>query len=224
MIWNIFKKDKQEDSEKKENQELEQRIEAALKKAEADKRNAEKGIVQIQQWAADAIIDTYADFFPNANYSYYRDQYKETALADYEKIKQEHSSKLDAETSEKCDKIVKGYLKQIELQQSKVKLYDKLYKEHLATKKKFDAIMNQAEKTDKLDSHSDRLKAMNDDTKTLADAYTGSYQVEDLNKELALKEEYYNQLDKLNQEYGDGANYDSASAYKNEVDKMIDQM
>lgn len=225
MAWNLFKKkDKNTDEYAEHTKELEQTINQSLRKAEQDKINAEKMITVIYGWAAEAIIDTYADQFPNGNLSFYRDKYKETALQDYEKIKEEHAAKLNAEVVEKCDKIVSAYLKQAELQQAKVQLYTKLYDEYKATKQKFDIAKIQAAKTDKLRAHGSRISAMNEDPADLSNAYSQSYKLEDLKKEVEIKEAYFDQLDKLNQQYGDSQNLETTSAYKDEIDKLMNEL
>ncbi len=225
MVWNLFKRKKSaEDEDKKENQELENRINQALEKAEADKRAVLSTIKKLEGHAASAIIDIYADFFPNANLTYYREKYKQDALEKYDEIKKEHASKLDPKMAKECDKIVEGYLNQIELMNSKKKLYDKLYTEYLMTKKKYQAARDRAEKMERLGKHGDRLEEMNDDVNYLADSYKDNYELDDISKEVELREEYFKQLENLKQTYGDDDNLDNALAYKKEVDGMINKL
>ncbi len=218
MIWNLFKKDK--NSEQDENS-LEKRIVMALKKARQDKRDAERDINKIKGWAAEAIIDVYADFFPNANLTFYREKYKENALEQYGETKKKYASKLATGTVEKCDRIVQGYINQVELRISKMKLYEKLENEYLKTKQQLDNAMKQSARGDKLKSHSERLKELDNDTSSVSDSMTDSYKLEEITKDIEYKEEYLNQLDKLNEEFGDDSNFDNAVSYKSELDKMI---
>jgi len=163
------KSDKEEDAQ---DNSLEVRIKNAIQKCETDKREAESDIKKLRGWAAEAIIDAYADFFPNANLSYYRDKYKETALANYEKTKTEYGAKLGSEMVEKCDKIVAGYLNRALMLESKLKLVDKLYNEQLTLQKKLEGATQRAAKDNKLDKHADRLKSLDDDVTGLSDTYS----------------------------------------------------
>ncbi len=219
MGFNFFKKKKKEKEPS-----LEERIDVALRKAKNDTKEAAKEIENIKQWAADAIIDVYAEFFPNSNMTYYRKQYAETALEDYTNIKSRYSSKLDAELVAKCDRIVAGYMNQIELRESKLKLFKKLESEYQITKSKLRKAHEQGKRTVELDEHTNRLKNMNEDAKSLSTAMTDSYQLEDIKNDIAHKEEYFNQLEKLKDQYSDESDYSNSLAFKKEIDKMIDKM
>ncbi len=218
MGWNFFKK--------KDNIEptIEERIDVALKKAKSDTKAATKEIEDIKKWAADAIIDVYAEFFPNSNMTYYRKQYAETALTDYEDIKNKYSDKLEPELVDKCDKIVEGYMNQIKLRESKLKLFKKLENEYQVTKTKLVKVKEQGKRTDELKEHTNRLKNMDEDAKSLSTAMTDSYKLEDIKNDIADKEEYFVQLEQLTNKYSDESNYSTSIAFKEEIDKMIDKM
>lgn len=222
MVWNLFKKKKDNNNEEEAQQkQIEADINKALQKAKEDKQLAERGMKDLQNWAAEAIMDTYGEVFPNGHLSYYRDKYKDEAFEKYEQIKAEHAPKMDQQMVAKCDKIVQGYKNQLKLQTSKIELYTKLYNEFVATKKRFEEVKARNAKSNKLDKHKNRLETMDNDSKVLADSYTQSYKLEDLQKEVELRGEYFNQLEKLSKEYGDDSNYDNAVTYKSEVDKML---
>ncbi len=218
MGWNFFKKKAEKEPS------LEERIDAALRKAKTDTREATKEIEDIKKWAADAIIDVYAEFFPNSNMSYYRKQYAETALADYKGIKEKYATKLESEMVEKCDRIVEGYMNQIKLRESKLKLFKKLEDEYKITKSKLSKAQEQGRRTNELDEHTNRLKNMNEDAKSLSTAMTDSYHLEDIKNDIADKEEYFNQLEQLKHQYSDESDYSNSLAFKDEIDKMIDKM
>ncbi len=218
MAWNIFKKKAPKEPS------LEERIDEALRKAKTDKRDATREIEDIKKWAADAIIDVYAEFFPNSNMTYYRKQYAETALQDYDNIKSKYASKLEPELVEKCDNIVAGYMNQIQLRESKLKLFQKLEKEYEVTKMKLGKAQEQGKRGVELDEHTNRLKNMNEDSESLSTAMTDSYHLEDIKNDIADKEEYFKQLEKLKHQYSDESDYSTSLAYKNEIDKMIDKM
>jgi len=222
MGWNIFKGNKNKEVS------LEERVNTALQKAKQDKREAEKEIRDIREWAATAIIDAYAEFFPNSNLTYYRKQYAETALEEYNDIKTKYSDKLEPEMVEKCDNVVKAYLNQIQLRESKLKLFTKIESEYLITKEKLILANEKGEQTDRMKTHTERLKSLdNNSTETLSDAMTDNYELEDIKGDIEMKEEYFNQLEKLNTQFsddGDGSEHDSALAFKDEIDKMINDM
>lgn len=222
-MWlkNLFGKN---DNDEEKIDELELKMKGAIEKCEKDKRTAQKAVNDVKNWAADAIIETYADFFPNANLSYYRDKYKEDALEKYEQIKAEHGGKLEPDTVKKCDEVVAGYLNQIKLLHSKVELFDKLLNEHLKIKEKYDNLKAKNKKMDRLDKHDDRLKEMNEDAGTLASTYISGNELDEISKEFELKEAYHQELDKLNTQYGDDETIDNSLAYKEEVDKMIKKL
>lgn len=217
MGWSIFKKKEKEVS-------LEERINLALQKAKQDTRLATKEIEDIKEWAANAIIDVYSAFFPNSNLTYYKKQYAETALAEYEEIKKKYSSELEAEMVEKCDNIVSGYLNQIQLRESKLKLFQKIEEEYKITKEKLRNAEKEGEKTDRLQEHTERLKDLDNDSGTLSKAMTETYKLEEIKEDIELKEEYFNQLEKLNNQFADDSDYSNSLAYKKEIDKMLEEM
>jgi hypothetical protein len=217
MGWNIFKKKEKEPS-------LEERIELALQKAKQDKRQAAREIEDINQWAADAIIDVYSAFFPNSNLTYYRKQYAETALEEYENIKKKYASEIEAEMVEKCDKIVAGYMNQIKLRESKLKLFQKLEEEYKKTKEKLRVAEKQGERTDNLQEHAERLKNLDDSSESLSTAMTDTYKLEDIKGDIEEKEEYFNQLEKLNNQFSDESDFNTSLAFKDEIDKMIEKI
>jgi hypothetical protein len=218
MGWNLFNKEKAKELT------LEERINMALQKAKEDKRKASKEIADIKQWAAGAIVDVYSAFFPNGHLTYYRKQYAETALPQYAEIKQKYSSQIDSEMAEKCDNIVSGYMNQIQLRESKLKLFEKIELEYLKTKEKLKIAENQGKKTDRLQQHEERLKNLDNDVDGLSTAMTQTYKLDDIKEEIALKEEYFNQLEKLNNQFADESDYKNSLAYKDEIDKMIIDM
>lgn len=216
----LFGSNNDSDREKEDNS-LEIRINDAMKKCETDKQEALRDITKLQGWAAEAIMDTYVDFFPNAHLSFYRDKYKTDALQKYDIIKQEHAPKMDKDTVARCDKIVQGYLNHIKMLESKIELFDQLYNEHKQTKQKLESYKHQAAKQDKLDVHSKRLNEMNDDVDSLADAYSGNYELQELQDEVELKEEYFKQMEQLSKQYGEkDSDFENSLAYKEEIDKM----
>ncbi|MFN8257725.1 MAG: hypothetical protein U0W24_18665 [Bacteroidales bacterium] len=218
MGWNIFKKTKEREIT------LEERVTIALQKAKEDKRLASKEIQDIKKWAAEAIIDFYSAFFPNSNLTYYRNQYAETALAQYSSIKEKYSQQLGEEMVQKCENIVNGYLNQIQLRESKLKLFEKIEAEYIQTKEKLRLAEKQGQRTDRIQEHEERLKNLDNDSEGLSKAMTQTYKLEDIKQEIELKEEYFNQLEKLQNQFADESDYNNSIAYKGEIDKMLENM
>lgn len=226
MAWNIFNKGK----EKLQNQEgisLKTKIENALKNAEKDKHDAVNEIETIKDWAAEAIVETYADVFPNGHLTYYKNKYKADALENFEKYKTENADKIDPKIAERCEKIVKAYNLQIKLRESKLELYDKLVEKYQTTKEKLEELEIKAEKEDNIKKHEDRIKNLDNSENEYVDAMTDTAKFDELEREFELKTEYVKQLDVLNEKYKDEGNLDDLSAskaFKDEIDKMIDEI
>ena len=226
MAWNIFKKDK--DKNDLEDNSFEKKIDEALRNAQNDKRDAKKDIENIKSWAAEIIIETYADTFPNGHLTYYREKYKADALEKYEQIKKDNAGKIPADKVEKCDRLLKGYLNQIGLRESKMKLYDKLEKQYLDTKAKLKKLDVDKVVDDKINTHEERLRMLDSDTNTYVDAMSDTAKMKELQNEFELKSEYINQLNALSEKYdtqnNDDATYTNSGAFKEELDKMLDDM
>jgi hypothetical protein len=223
MFSKLFGSNKK-DEEKEQDNELDNKIDAEIKKTEQGKREAENAVKTVLSLAQDVIIDTYADFFPNAQFSYYRDQYKQTALEKYEEIKKEHASKVDPSFVQKCDKILAGYLNQAKMLETKVEFFSKLSNEYQTTKQKLVAVKQRAAKLDKYEKHDKKLQEMNQDTDGLAQTIKAQIDLEDITKDFELKQEYYNQVEILKQQYGTDTSYDNSLAYKDEIDKIMGQL
>ena len=228
MAWKFFQKSKQRlHNPQQKGNEIEIKINTALKNAEDDKAAALKEIEQIKDWAAEAIVETYADVFPNGNLTYYREQYKTDALEKYEQIKTENFDKIGQEKTDKCDKIVKAYMTQIKLRESKLQLYDKLVGKYQETKEKLNLSKTTQIQEDKIHKHEERIKDLDNVDNEYVEAVTDTEKFDELEKELDLKLEYQNQLNQLNEKYKETENvedYTASLAFKDEIDKMIDEI
>jgi uncharacterized protein YbaA (DUF1428 family) len=226
MAWNIFKR-KNNQSESADGLDFKTKIENALKNAENDKRDAVNEIEKIKSWAAEAIVETYADIFPNGHLTYYREQYKADALENYETYKTENTEKIGIEKADKCDKIVKAYLTQIKLRESKLQLYDKLVAKYQETKQKLKELELKKTAEDKVIKHEERIKQLDGADSEYVEALGDTTELEDLQNEFELKSEYANQLSLLNEKYKDRENvedYTTSLAFKDEIDKMINEI
>jgi hypothetical protein len=65
---------------------------------------------------------------------------------------------------------------------------------------------------------------MDESSEHLAEGYVQSNELEDIKNEVLFREEYLNQLEKLSLEFDDKENYSGALAYKDEVDKMLQNL
>jgi len=201
-------------------------IDIALNDAKKERSEASAVIEKIKSWMAEAIIETYANVFPNGHLTYYREKYKADAIAKYDEIKKENADKIDPEKVEKCEKIVKAYLNQLNIRESKVNLYDKLVKNYEQTKGKISKVELKEIEKGKVDKHEERLKELDVLEDDYTDAYTDKAQMEDLVSEFEAKAEYAKQLSILNEKYKDGDidDYTSSSAFKDEIDKLINEI
>ncbi len=228
MAWKFFEKSKKRlHNPQQKGSELELKINAALSNAENDKLAAQKEIEKIKGWAAEIIVETYAEVFPNGNLTYYRDKYKEDALEKYAQIKAENEGKISAEDAEKCDKIVNAYLTQIKLRDSKLQLYDTLVKKYQDVKQKLDEVKKEQLAKDKVQKHEERIKELDSVDKEYVNASRDTAAFDELEKEFELKVEYVNQLNQLNEKYKERENvedYTASLAFKDEIDKMISEI
>lgn len=228
MAWKFFQKSKERlHNPQVKGSELEMKINTALKNAKDDKSAAVKEIEQIKDWAAEIIVETYAEVFPNGNLTYYREQYKTDALEKYEQIKAENKAKVGEDKAQKCDKIVKAYMTQIKLRESKLQLYDKLAGKYQEVKDKLDDAKKTKSEENKIHKHEERIKELDNADNEYVDASTDTAKFEELEKEFELKTEYANQLNQLNEKYKDTENvedYTTSLAFKDEIDKMIDEI
>lgn len=206
--------------------EFNKKINNALSDAQDDKREASNDIEKIKSWAAEAIVETYADVFPNGHLTYYREKYKDDALEKYEQIKKDNAEKIGIDKAEKCDQIVKAYMTQIKLRESKVKLYDKLVKNYEQTKVKLKEVELKQLEDDKINKHEERLKQLDGADDDYVEAITDTAKMEELVNEFELKAEYAKQLSILNEKYKDEnvEDYTSSVAFKEEIDKMINEI
>jgi len=228
MAWNIFKKEN-DNLQNQKGLDFKTKINNALREAESDKRDAEKEISGIKSWAAEAIIDTYADIFPNGHLTYYREKYKDDALENYEKYKAENAEEIGSEKAERCDKIVNSYMTQIKLRESKLILYDKLVQKYTEIHDKLKEVEVQKVEEDKIHKHEDRIKKLDGESadNDYVEAMTDTVKLDELQREFELKQEYANQLSQLNEKYKDNQDIEdhtASLAFKVEIDKMIDEI
>ncbi len=225
MSWNPFKKNEKEVNPLEDNS-LDIKVNEALQKAKNERRVAEKELSDIKSWAAEAIVDTYAQAFPNGHLSYYREQYKDKALAEYAQIKTNNAEKVSAEKAAQCDKIVSGYMTQIGLRESKIKLYDKLIAEYEATKLKLKGLDKQKSSNEKLNKHQERLSVLDSDSGIYVDAVSDADKLKQLQQEFEMKSEYMTQLDGLAAKYGSSTadTFDTSEAFKSELDDIANSL
>ncbi len=198
---------------------LESKIRNSLSKARQQKFKADSKVKRLTGWANDAIVTTYSDLFPDGMpYS------KPELIVNYNELKTEHGEKISYEQMDKCDQIVVGYQNQIEAEEAKIKTFDKIQKEYEILKDKVREAKAKERKQGKLDKHATRLQAAQDDISADASAIEQGYKLDDLTQEVALKEEYIDQLEKLTYEYGDDIPANKSLEYKNNVDDILNKM
>ncbi len=231
----IFRKEKDENQNDRVEEELEkepsleEKIDNSIRKCQQDRNDALDNISQLHRWVNDAIREVYHIPF----------KFWYNELSEYPTIKElPENNKVSPNLAKKCDMIVEGYRKQIELEESKVRLCDKLIDEYAQTQKKLEQTRNkilrqehEEESMKALKEHLQRIRRMDEDTSELEDSYdTVSHldvikdDLQNIEKDFEIHEEYLRQMNKLNTQYGDSHFSDNTEAYKSEMDKITHQI
>ena len=116
---------------------------------------------------------------------------------------------------------------QIKLRESKLELYDKLVEKYQLTKSKLKDLELKTIADDKVIKHEERIKQLDGAEDDYVDAMTDTVELEELEREFELKAEYANQLSLLNEKYKDREDvedYTTSLAFKDEIDKMINEI
>ena len=225
-MWlkNLFGSLEEEETDAQKDSDLEQKIHEGIRKCEADRQAAYSEIKNLYKYAEDAIMDTYADFFENAKLSYYRDKHRVGLLERYPKIKAEHGSAIGTQMVDQCDKVVNGYLNQASMLESKAKLFDKMLEKYKETLEKLNVAKQKLARMNKLEQHTDRINTMGDGSSHIAASMIDEMDLEEITRDVEMRDEYYNQLDMLNQQYGDDKYFENALNHKSQVDNMLNKI
>jgi len=195
----------------------EMRINQAITKARQDKFKSESEIRRLKAWSQDAIVTTYSSLFPQGSLL----TQKEKLLEQYPEMKAQYGEKLTFEMMDKCDTLVNGYQGQIELHESKIKVFEKLHEEYTELKEKIRLAKQKENQLNRLSANEVKLKAAQESTGAIAAEIEHSYTVDDLNKEVALKEEYFKQLEQLTYQYGSSTDTAGMSSYKSGLEGIL---
>lgn len=197
--------------------EIESQLRKSISKARQDKFKSESNINKLTQWAEDTIMNTFtADLFQGGQ-PFTRSE----VLKKWEEIKEKHADKVSYEVLEKCNDVVKGYLNQIDLEKSKIKVFEKLQTEYEGLKEKIRVTKQNSKKSQRIDKQGAKLSAIQDDTSGMASAIKLEYTMDDLSKEVELKQEYFKQLEQLQYQYGDEVNSSESVEFKQKLDEML---
>lgn len=200
--------------------EIESQLRKSISKARQDKFKSEANINKLTQWAQDTIMNTFtADLFPEGQ-PFTRAQ----VLEKWPEIKEKHGDKVSYEVLDKCNDVVKGYMNQIELEKSKIKAFDKLQTEYEGLREKVKIAKQNSKKSQRIDKQSKKLQNMQDDVSGMASAIELEYNMEDLTKEVELKQEYFKQLEQLQYQYGDDIDSNEAVDFKQRIDEILNGM
>ncbi len=216
--------DSTENQEHNEEKAFEQKIQDAIRRCQADKAATEAEVKKMLASAEDVIMDIYADFFENAKLSYYRNQHRVGLLDRYPQVKKEHSAKLPPEMVSQCDRIVNGYINNALTLQTKVQVFDKMLAKYKESLERLKSAKERIADLKTMGKHEDNLKKMGDDTSHTANMLKSEYEMEELTREFENKEEYYKQLEILQQQYGDDQYFDRALDHKAQLDKMMGEI
>jgi len=197
--------------------EIESQLRKSISKARQDKFKSESNINKLTQWAQDTIMNTFtADLF-SGGMPFSRGE----VLSKWGEIKEKHADKVSYEVLDKCDNVVKGYMNQIDLEKSKIKVFEKLQTEYEGLKEKIRITKQNSKKSQRIDKQGAKLQSIQDDTSSMASAIKLEYTMEDLTKEVELKQEYFKQLEQLQYQYGDDVNSTEAVDFKLKLDEML---
>ncbi len=225
MAWNIFKR-KDEKSEDNRFKEMSAKLRESVTKVQTGKREVSKKIAELEDWSAQVIIETYPEDFPNGNMTFYREQYKEKALGEYEAIKSKYAGKVDEKKAGRCEKIVNGYANHIKLRKSELELYEKLEKKYTAALDEFKSMKIGTQGLTILGQHEARLNALDDGGEAYVQAMSEQEKYKRLNDALEHEVTYVKQLEditvKLNEE--DSQNVDHTQSFKDELDKITREL
>ncbi len=202
---------------KTEGDDLEDKVREALSSIRRQKYKAEAKINRLKQWTNDAISTTYGSLFGD---KYFRTELYEN----YTEIKEKFADKLEPTQVEKADQVVKGYLKHMLTEKSKIETLETLQKEHEQLKDKLKAAKTHQRNTEKLDKHVSRINQNRDDLsaeKTIAKA---DYTYDDLKKEVDLKQEYVRQLEDLGLKYGENIEGPQVIDYEKQLKELKSKM
>jgi hypothetical protein len=197
--------------------EIESQLRKSISKARQDKFRSEANINKLTQWAQDTVMNTFtSDLFPEGQ-PFTRNQ----VLEKWSEISEKYAEKVSFEVLDKCNDVVKGYLNQIDLEKSKIKVFDKLQTEYEELKEKIRITKQNSKKSQRIDKQGKKLQSMQDDTTGIAHAIELEYNMEDLTKEVEVKQEYFKQLEQLQYQYGDDVNSTEAVDFKQKIDEML---
>jgi len=200
--------------------EIESQLRKSISKARQDKFKSESNINKLTQWAEDTIMNTFtADLFPEGQ-PFTRSE----VLEKWSEIKESHADKVSYEVLDKCNDVVKGYMNQIELEKSKIKAFEKLQTEYEGLKEKVRVAKQNSKKSQRIDKQNKKLQNMQEDVSGMASAIELEYNMDDLSKEVELKQEYFKQLEQLQYQYGDDIDSNEAVDFKQKIDEILNGM
>ncbi|MBN2664777.1 MAG: hypothetical protein JXR68_14095 [Bacteroidales bacterium] len=196
---------------------LEGQVRQALSSIRQQKFKAEAKINRLKEWANDAIETTYGSLFD--------DKVLRTQLYEnYPEIKAQYAEKLQEAQIEKTDQIVNSCLNHMLTEKSKIETLDKLQTEHEQLRTKLKQTKTQQRQNKRLDKHVNRLNATNEDLSGEETIAMANYTIEDLQQEVALKQEYVKQLEDLSLKYGDDIQGSQVSDYQNQLDELKNRL
>ena len=200
------------------------KVDSKIEKCKIKKKEYTNDLAKLHKWSNKLILD----IFDVPSKFWYNE------LNNYEKIKKlPKNKKIANHIIKKTNNIIKEYKEQIELKKNKIifcneslNKYAKLISDYKLTLKKLELERQKKEKYNKLEEHSQRINRINEknNLSEQSEKLTIDFLQEDideLNNELTLQEEIYNQLDKLYQKYGNKQDYSSTKLFNSEIKKLI---
>ncbi len=191
---------------------VEDKIRQAISTARRIKFKSKSDIDKLRMWANDAIAITFGDYITD----YSADEY----LDNFEQIKQKYGNKVDSSQLERIEKIVAGYLGQIAIKQVELETAQK-------TEQKYTELLEQlkaSKKISKLDRHEQRLKSMQDDISSQKQLIEKNLSYDIIKDDLEQQLESLKALNQLQEQFDTKTFVQNADAYKQEMDKIINNL
>jgi len=177
-FFNFLKKEenKPDSFDLYENKKFQYELEEAITKCNIDKQDTISDIENMNKWAKEVILEIF-----EVPHKYW---YKE--IVNYQKIKDEDINKdVSANLILNTDKVILGYIEQIEIKQTKLLFYEALLKEYERISAKLNNAFSRLEQLKKdeeqikmLNKHKKKIENMSNSKENMDDIYK---QAEDLN-------------------------------------------
>ncbi len=192
---------------------VEAQVRDAISKARRIKFKAQADINRLTMWANDAIGLTYGKFISDIP--------ADELLNNYETIKSQYADKVDPKEFEKTDRIVNGYLSQINIKKAEMEFAGK-------TEEKYTQLLEELKKSglskkryDRLERHEKKLESMQDDVSASKQLIEQNLSYDMIKNDVDQQLAYLEALQQLQDKYDTQSFVMNADVYKQEMENII---